>query len=94
MAKLKGRVVSVTETGDIVTDIPNADLATVPKDDQVRIRCEGHVTAGIFPTDHGQPEMTFVASEGASGFLELSLVGDDASRFLGIQPGADVRIEW
>ena len=66
MASLQGQVVSVTESGDLVTDIPIADLAATPRDEQVNIRCDGHVTSGIFPADHGQPEMTFVAVEGKS----------------------------
>ena len=94
MAKLTGTVVAVTRAGDVVTDIAVAALESVPRDDRLRVSCEGHVTLGIYPTDHGQPEMTFVASEGASGFLELSLVGDDASRFLGIKPGAVVQLSW
>ena len=94
MAKLTGQVVSVTDSGALVTDIPVATLQAVPRDDQVSVRCEGHATSGIFPDDHGQPEMTFIALEGTSGFLELALVGDDASRFLGIKPGASVALDW
>ena len=94
MAKLKGEVVSVSDGGDLVTDISLSDLGQAPRDEQLSIRCEGHVTSGIYPAEHGQPEMTFVAYEGASGFLELSLVGDDASRFLGIKPGAAITLSW
>ena len=94
MAKLKGEVVSVTDAGDLVTDISVADLAAVPHDEQVSVKCDGHATSGIFTAEHAQPEMTFIAVEGASGFLELSLVGDDASRFLGIKQGASVSLEW
>jgi len=90
VAKLTGQVVSVTETGDVVTDIAVSDLELVPRDDRVSLRCEGHVTSEIYPTNHGQPEMTFVASVGSSGFLELVLVGDGASRFLGINLGGEV----
>ena len=94
MAKLSGQVVTVTEGGDLVTDIKMADLELAPRDGQVRVRCEGHVTAGIYPSEHGQPPMTFVAYEGAGGCLELSLIGDDASRFLGIKSGSAVTVEW
>ncbi len=92
--KLKGEVVTVTAAGDLVTDISVADLVAVPHDDQVCIRCDGHATSGIFPVDHDQPEMTFIAVEGESGFLELALVGDNASRFLGTKLGASVSLEW
>ena len=94
MEKLKGEVVSITDAGDLVTDISVTDLVAVPHDEQVCIRCDGHATSGIFLADHDQPEMTFIAVEGESGFLELALVGDDASRFLGIKLGANVSLEW
>ena len=94
MAKITGNVVSVAASGDLVTDIKVSDLDSVPRDERVRVKCDGHVTAGIFPPDHDQPEMTFVAVEGKSGFVELALVGDDASRFLGIQSGCEVILSW
>ena len=91
MAKLTGQVTSVAANGDLVTDIQLSDA--VPRDESVSISCEGHVTSGIFPFDHGQPDMTFVAFEGEDGYLRLSLVGDDASRFLGIKTGSAVTIK-
>ena len=94
MATLEGQVVSVTEEGDLVTDIAVSALAATPRDEQVTIHCDGHVTSGIYPAQHDQPEMTFIAIEGTSGFLELALVGDNASRFLGIKPGANVLLKW
>ena len=94
MAKLAGKIVSVSTAGDAITDIAVADLTTIPHDDRVRIHCEGHMTAGIFPPDHSEPEMTFLAVAGASGFLELTLVGDSATKFLGIQPGHAVSLTW
>lgn len=94
MAKLSGKVALISKSGDVVTDIAVDKLAGLPRDTSVTITCEGHRTVGIHPTDHGQPDMTFVAYAGVSGFLELALVGDDASRFLGIAAGASVEIEW
>ena len=94
VAKLTGQIVNVTDSGHLVTDISLKDLAAAPRDESVKIRCGEHITVGIFPLEHGQPEMTFVAFEGASGFVELALVGDDASRFLGINAGSAVTITW
>ena len=94
MAKLTGQINSVSESGNLVSDIQVGDLNAVPRDESVSIRCGGHTTVGIYPADHDQPEMTFVAIEGASGFVELSLVGDDASRFLGIKSGDEITIKW
>lgn len=94
VAKITGQVVSVTNTGDLITDISVGDLEAAPRDNSVTIKCEGHMTAGIWPTDHQQPEMTFVAFEGESGFVELSLVGDNASLYLGIKSGSKISLSW
>lgn len=93
-AKLQGEIVSVTDAGDLVTDISVDKLDGAPTDERVSIHCGGHVTSCIFPADHDEPEMTFVAVQGKSGCVELSLVGDNASQFLGIRPGAAVTIKW
>jgi hypothetical protein len=80
--------------GHAVTDISVAQLLDAPTDDRVSVHCDGHVTQGIFPTDHCQPEMTFLALCGKSGQLELVLVGDDIGQFLGIAPGSQVELRW
>jgi hypothetical protein len=84
----------VTTNGDLITDILVARLDGVPVDERVTIHCDGYVTQGIFPADHGQPNMTFVALAGSSGFLEFTLVGDSAGDFFRIQPGAVVTLDW
>ena len=94
MGSLKGTVVTITDAGDAVTDISIDQLDGVPTDDRVSITCDGHVTSQIFPSDHNQPEMTFLAVQGESGFLELLLVGDNASAFLGFRSGSKVAIKW
>jgi hypothetical protein len=87
-------VVSISSQGAAVTDIPVDRLQTVPTDDSVSICCEGHATARLFPSDHDEPEMTFLAVLGESGFLELALVGDSVATFLGIRPGSQVSVNW
>jgi len=91
---IQGTVISITEDGDAVTDIAVDRLDGVPTDNRVSIHCDGHVTSRIFPADHQQPEMTFLAIQGESGFLELLLVGDSASAFLGFRSGSEVTIKW
>jgi S-adenosylmethionine hydrolase len=91
---LQGKVVSIGNTGNLVTDITSAELQGVPTDDRVSITCDGHTTNGIFPPDHKQPEMTLLALVGEGGQLELTIVGQRASEFLGIQPGASVVVQW
>jgi len=92
--KIQGRVVDISESGDAITDIGLERLKSVPQDDQVTVTCGGHVTSRIFPREHGQPEMTFLAVHGSTGFLELHLVGDSACAFLGLERGNEVVIKW
>ena len=94
MAKLGGKVVSISESGDLVTDVLVSDLASAPRDENLKIECEGHTTQGLFPAEHGQPEMTFIAFENESGHVQISIVGGDTSGFLGIKAGAKVAINW
>lgn len=91
---IQGKVVSINDSGAAVTDIAVRQLEGVPLDEQVSIRCEGHITTCIFAADHGQPEMTLLAMQGSSGFLEIALVGDSVATFLGIAPGSDVVVSW
>ncbi len=92
--KLQGEVVSVRESGDIVSSITREQLSNAPTDESVTIKCDGHKTVGIFPADHNEPEMTFLAILGSDGHLELVLVGDSAYKFLGIREGAAVTVKW
>jgi S-adenosylmethionine hydrolase len=92
--KLEGKVVSITDEGNLVTDISSEQLAGVPRDDQVVIRCDEHETVGIHSADHGEPDFTFLAILGPSGHLELSIVGVSASGMLGIREGESVLIKW
>ncbi|MCA9198498.1 MAG: hypothetical protein KDA87_13215 [Planctomycetales bacterium] len=90
---ITGKIVSISPEGNAVSDIANDRLRVVPTE-SANVTCDGHVTSKIFPADHDQPEMTFMALMGHSGFLELTLVGDNISKFLGIQPGVDVTVSW
>ena len=95
MGKIQGEVVSVRESGDLITNISVAQLADAPRDDQVQVSCDGHVTAGIYSADHNEPEMTFLAVVGAESYcVELCLVGESARKFLGIRNGSSVTIKW
>ncbi len=91
---IHGQVVAISDSGDAVTDVEVAQLQGVPTDERVSITCDGHVTTCLFPADHQQPAMTFLAVLGADGFLTLQLVGDSVSSFLGIGLGSPVTIRW
>ena len=92
--KVEGTVVSVSEFGNLVTDIPCAALADAPRDASVSIRCDEHETVGLFSIGHEEPESSFLALFGESGFLELTIVGDSAQMMLGIRCGERVVVQW
>ena len=92
--KIEGKVVAVTESGNLVTDILLDRLSDVPRDDSVTIQCDEHQTVGIFPADHGQPAFTLLAVEGESGALELAIVEDSAKIMLGVGEGTPVEVRW
>lgn len=92
--KIEGTVVSVSENGNLVTDIPCTALASAPRDASVAIRCDEHETVGLFTADHQEPDFSFLALLGDSGFLELTIVGDSAKMMLGIRPGERVSVQW
>ena len=92
--KIRGTVVSINQAGDLVTDICAEMLQGAPTDERVTIRCDGHMTCGLFSPDHNEPETTFLAMIDHDRQLTLILVGDSASAFLGIRVGAPVVVKW
>ena len=92
--KIEGKVVSISECGNLVTDIPCASLAEAPRNSSVTIRCDEHETVGLFTAGHSEPEMSFLALLGDSGFLELTIVGDSAKIMLGVRVGERVSVQW
>ena len=91
--KLEGTVASATESGDMLTDITQEQLADVPRDERTAVDCGGHQTIGIYPADHREPEMTFVAIVDENG-LRLSIVGESAQAMLGLSVGDTVVVQW
>ncbi len=95
MAKrIEGKVTAASPTGDLLTDIGLEQLAEIPNPTEAIVACGGHETLGLHPPEHCQPDMTFVALMGNSGHVELVLVGDSASEFLGIRVGSRVVVRW
>jgi S-adenosylmethionine hydrolase len=84
---IEGSVTSISDAGNLITDIAVDQLTDLPADDTVSVSFGGHVTSGIHPTDHGQPMGTLVASRGDSGFLEIEIVGIGVAEMLGIKVG-------
>jgi len=87
-----GAVTEIADNGDLITDITPEQLAAAPRDESVRIVCDGHETFGLFPPDHGQPPFTLVAVLAET--LRLCIVSDSAKMMLGVQPGVEVCVEW
>lgn len=92
--RIEGKVTSVSPSGDLVTDISVDRLGDAPRDERLTVTCDEHATMGLYAPDHQEPPMTFLALLGASGFLELVIVGDSAKIMLGIRPGQPVIVEW
>lgn len=91
---IEGKVASVSESGDLITDIAVDALAKIPTDDSVRVAVGPHETVCIFPVNHSEPESTLIAVKGASGHLEIGIVGMNMSEMLGIRSGETVRVRW
>src|SRR5689334_6073420 len=88
--KIEGTIVSFSENGNLVTDIPVSRLAAVPRDGAIFVSCDEHETQGLFLPDHKEPDFTLIALLAPSGFLELSIVGDSAKIMLGVRIGEKV----
>ena len=92
--RIVGIVSSISESGNLVTDITADQLAAAPRDESVSIQCNDHVTNGIFEVGHEQPAMTLIALIGESNCLEMEIVGDSAQIMLGVSTGSQVEVSW
>jgi S-adenosylmethionine hydrolase len=91
---IRGSVESIDSFGNLITDITEAMLADVPRDEAVRITCDEHETLGIFRTYSDQPPATLVALVGSGGRLELAIVDENAAAMLGVRTGTAVTVSW
>ena len=92
--KIDGEVVSISDTGGLVTDLDDGKLNGVPRDETVTISVGGHKTIGIYPEDHDQPESTLIAILPDNGSLRIELTGISVSEMLGLNVGESVAVEW
>ena len=92
--RIEGRVVSVTDSGTLVTDITSEQLRLAPRDERVRVQCDEHFTLGLYGPDHSEPEMTFLAVISDDEALQLEIVGESASAMLGVGVGDRVVVQW
>ena len=92
--RIDGSVVSISETGGLVSDIDESKLNGVPRDESVTVDVGGHKTIGIFGEEHGQPDATLIAVLPEAGALRVELVGISISEMLGLNVGEKVVVEW
>ena len=92
--KIEGTVVAYGATGNLVTDIPNDRLSDASASLSATVRCDEHETVGIFAADHSEQPFTLMAILGASGFLELTIVGESAKAMLGVPLKEKVVVKW
>ena len=92
--QIVGIVSSISEAGNLVTDITSDQLAAAPRDERISIHCNDHVTNGVFEIGHDQPAMTLIALIGESNCLEIEIVGDSAKLMLGVSTGSQVEVCW
>jgi S-adenosylmethionine hydrolase len=92
--KIEGKIAAYGPSGNLVTDIANDRLKAVPTGDSAKVICDEHETVGIYPADHQEEPMTLMAVLGASGFLELTIVGDSAKAMLGVALNEKVVVKW
>ncbi|MBU6236718.1 MAG: adenosylmethionine-8-amino-7-oxononanoate aminotransferase [Planctomycetes bacterium] len=93
--RIQGKVVEVTDHGDLITDLLAGQLEGVNCGPETKVTVDDeHETFGIFGADHNQPSMTLVAVLVPSEALRLHLVDDSAAMMLGVQVGASVEVSW
>jgi S-adenosylmethionine hydrolase len=90
--KILGRVASINEQGDLVSDIANAAIESLVGQANVEVRFGEHFTQGVHPLEHGEPDQTLIAVLGRSGCLEIGIVGVNVHEMLGIDVGQSIEI--
>jgi S-adenosylmethionine hydrolase len=91
--QIEGKIVSYSESGNLVSDIAHDRLCDAPRD-SATTSCDEHETIGIFPADHPEEPCTLMAILGPSGCLELTIVGESAKAMLGVRIGEKVVVKW
>ena len=89
-----GKVTNVDDSGKLVTDIDLAQVTAAVGNEEAKVQFGGHETVGLFEEKHEQPEGTMVASVGASGCVEIEIVGMSLAGMLGIGVDTEVKVQW
>lgn len=84
-----GEVIFCDSFGNLITNVPSEMLQDAPPERwEVEIACQR--IHGLTRTYGMKPPGTLISLVGSSGWLEVSLVNGDASRFLDCLPGTTV----
>ena len=89
-----GQVLWVDTFGNLITNIVQHELASIPPATPVRIACAKTVTERLVRTYAEAPQGSLVALVGSGGELELAVVGGNAARRLGLGVGSEVIVSW
>jgi len=89
-----GKVSEVGDDGRLITDIDVSQVTAAVGDQEVKVQFGGHETVGLYEQNHEQPEATLVASVGASGCVEIEIVGMSLAVMLGIGVDTQVKVQW
>jgi S-adenosylmethionine hydrolase len=93
--KIQGKVVEVTDQGDLITDIGPEQWTRAARTSETKVIVDDeHETFGLFESNHEQPPMTLIAIIDNDAPLKLHLVSDSASIMLGVKKGATVELVW
>ncbi len=92
--RIDGVVLEVDSFGNLITNITANLLEGYPTDERVCIVCGIYETWGILSAYAQQHAGMFIALVGSTNRLELAVVDDNASRRLGLHPGAPVTVAW
>ena len=92
--QIQGKIASYSESGNLVSDIRNDQLAHAPRGEEVTVTCDEHQTVGIYAADHPEEPFTLMAILGKSGCLELTIVGESAKAMLGVRVGEVITVKW
>ncbi|MFC1982843.1 S-adenosyl-l-methionine hydroxide adenosyltransferase family protein [Chloroflexota bacterium] len=85
---LAGHVLHIDNFGNLITSFKSDDLP--PADKTITVEVGNHSIVGLSHT-YAESE-GLLALIGSSGYLEVSLQGGNASAFLGVELGAEVKI--
>lgn len=91
---MTGKVSEVGDDGRLITDIDVSQVTAAVGDQEVKVQFGGHETVGLYEQNHEQPEATLVASVGASGCVEIEIVGMSLAVMLGIGVDTQVKVQW